>query len=202
MGPMIGLALLAQPRVPLGKVGRFYGSGVYAIYYRGDFDAYNPLKGAEHPIYVGKADPKDPKADSPILQGTKLADRLGEHARNIGRASNLNLEDFECRHLVVVSGWQGSAETFLIRLYEPVWNSETGICYGLGKHGDASTTRANKRSPWDTLHPGRTWAANGDQGDQHSEVSIRARIAKHLQEHPPLWTIEEGVERFFAALRA
>lgn len=200
VGPFIGLGLLAQPRMPLAAVGKFYGSGVYAIYYRGDFPAYAPLSGAEHPIYVGKADPVDPKADSPLGQGPKLSARLAEHARSIGKAGNLRIEDFECRFLVISSGWQESAETFLIRLYEPVWNTETNICFGLGKHGDAAETRANKRSPWDTMHPGREWAAKSLE-DQLPESEILRRLDEHFKAKPPLGTIDQAVQEFFDSLR-
>ena len=200
VGPFIGLGLLAQPRTPLAAVGRFYGSGVYAIYYRGDFPAYAPLRGAEHPIYVGKADPADPKAHSPLGQGPKLSARLAEHARSIGKAENLRIEDFECRHLVISSGWQESAETFLIRLYGPVWNTETNICFGLGKHGDAAETRANKRSPWDTMHPGREWATRSAE-DQFPEAEIRRRLNAHFKAKPPIGSIDQAVEEFFENLR-
>ena len=37
----------------------------------------------------------------------------------------------------VQSHWQGAAEGYLINLFRPVWNNETDVCYGLGKHGDA-----------------------------------------------------------------
>lgn len=201
VGPFIGLGLLAQPRHPLPEIGKFYGSGVYAIYYKGEFDAYAPLKGTEHPIYVGKADPEDPKADTPQGQGPKLSGRLNEHARSIGRANNLNLEDFECRFLVISSGWQESAESFLIRLYDPVWNNETGICHGLGKHGDSGDTRANKRSPWDTLHPGRTWAAHPGLVDQFPESTIRKNLADHFAKFPPVTTTAQAFDKFFEALR-
>ncbi|MBM4094762.1 MAG: Eco29kI family restriction endonuclease [Planctomycetes bacterium] len=59
MGTLIANTLLAQPRRPLKDVPRFYGSGVYALYYRGDFDAYRPIANTETPIYVGKADPAE-----------------------------------------------------------------------------------------------------------------------------------------------
>ena len=37
VGRFVSLALVAQQRYPLADIGRFYGSGVYAIYYKGDF---------------------------------------------------------------------------------------------------------------------------------------------------------------------
>jgi hypothetical protein len=40
-GKIAGLALIAQPRQKLTQIARVYGSGVYAIYYNGDFEAYS-----------------------------------------------------------------------------------------------------------------------------------------------------------------
>jgi hypothetical protein len=160
-GTFAAIALVGQDRIPLSafKDSRLYGSGVYAIYYTGDFELYRPISESEHPIYVGKADPATPNAKAPEFQGQKLSGRLREHLKNIKAASSsLVVDDFECRLLVVASGWQGAAETALIEMFRPIWNQETGVAYGFGKHGDAATTRSNKRSPWDVLHPGRRWA--------------------------------------------
>lgn len=201
VGPFISLGLLAQDRYPLAERDGFYGSGVYALYYRGGFEPYAPISGTEHPIYIGKADPSDPLADTPDRQGPALFQRLSEHARSIRHASgNLAMADFDFRALVITSGWQASAESFLIRLYKPVWNNETGVCHGIGKHGDDAETRANGRSPWDTLHPGRKWAAKSPH-DQVPEPAIRASIAQHFAENPPIRTHKDAIEGFFAALR-
>ena len=205
VGPFIAMAMLAQPLKPMAEINqvpKFYGSGIYAIYYHGDFDAYGPISGSEHPIYVGKADPEDPKADTPQRQGTRLFDRVKEHSKTIRKAtSTLRIEDFDCRYLVITSGWQDSAEKFLIRLFEPVWNSQTGICYGIGKHGDSNDTRANGRSPWDTMHPGRSWAEVSTPGDQFPESEIRANLAVHFMAKPPLRTQQDALTRFFDTLR-
>ncbi len=189
VGEIIALRLLAQPRVPLDVVGgtRFYGSGVYAIYYRGEFDAYAPLRESETPIYVGKVDPKDHGAATPEEQGERLWKRLvQDHAKNIGRVENLDLGDFDCRFLVVRSAWQSTAETYLIERFHPVWNNESKVCYGFGKHGDSASTRANTRSPWDELHPGRPWAwADGNTPYEGGEAKVRADVAAHFDRHPP-----------------
>src|SRR6266516_433472 len=55
-GRIIGITLIAQPRKPLTAIDKFYGSGVYALYYNGDFHSYRGISKKEHPIYVGKAD--------------------------------------------------------------------------------------------------------------------------------------------------
>jgi hypothetical protein len=161
----------------------FYGAGIYAIYYHGRVEkAYLPLAGTETPIYVGKADPKNPQAETAEEQGQALYLRLREHARNIGR-TELPLADFRYRAAPIQTGMQAAVEDFMIRLFRPVWNKEIKICYGIGKHGDKATTRANKRSPWDTMHPGRKWAAD-TMADQMNRTEIEKKIAEHFKEHP------------------
>lgn len=185
VGELIATNMRGQKRIPLGNLERFWGAGVYAIYYNGDFDAYRPLKGTNHPIYVGKANPEDAHANTPEEQGPTLADRLLEHAGNIALAANLRIEDFSCRYLVTRSAWQTAAEDHLIKTYLPIWNKETRICFGLGKHGDKADTRANKRSPWDTLHPARKWAVDSPD-NRRSVTEIKAAIAEHFRLNPPL----------------
>jgi hypothetical protein len=83
VGRFTALALVAQPRHALGSLGRFYGSGVYALYYNGDHPLYRPLSGTETPIYVGKAGPAAAGARTPREQGERLATRLADHRKNI-----------------------------------------------------------------------------------------------------------------------
>lgn len=186
-GIFAAVAMIGQARVPLDSIAsmKFYGSGVYAIYYTGPYTLYQRISGKEHPIYVGKADPRDENAKSATEQGTALCSRLGEHRKNILKANTtLDINDFECRYLAVASGWQGAAEGALISLFRPIWNNETGIVYGFGKHGDSATTRANRRSPWDVLHPGRAWAGHGSLVDAKSRPEIDAELDAHFREHP------------------
>jgi hypothetical protein len=201
IGRFIALALVAQPRHNLAAVERFYGSGVYAIYYRGGFNLYQPIANAETPIYVGKAGPALPNARTPLEQSDRLARRLEDHRKNIGKAtSTLSIGDFECRFLVVQSGYETAAEDYLIHLFQPIWNSETNILFGLGKHGDDAGTRANKRSPWDTLHPGREWAAASIE-DARTRAQIKADLARHFGESKIFKTINQVVAEFIAELR-
>ncbi len=200
-GRFVALTLVAQPRHGLGNLQEFYGAGVYAIYYNGPFDAYAPLSRSDHPIYVGKADPEDPAAKDAIGQGVKLFGRLNEHAKNIRKAtSTLSIDDFQCRFLIVQSGFQTAAEDHLINFFKPIWNSETNICYGIGKHGDSAGTRANKRSPWDTMHPGRKWAVATIE-DQKAPESIRRQIAEHFTRHTPCKDIHHIFEEFIGQMR-
>ena len=200
-GRVVALTMVAQERHSLAAIPEFYGAGVYAIYYRGDFLPYLPLKDKDHPIYVGKADPDRQGAKDAVTQGTKLSARLNEHARSIRKATTtLKIEDFECRFLIVQSGYQKSAEDYLINFFKPIWNSETKICFGLGKHGDSSDTRVNKRSPWDTLHPGREWADRTFENQKSPEV-INEQIAGHLVIHTPYTDVHQIFERIMADMR-
>lgn len=193
----IGNKLIVQDERPLRALEsvRFYGSGLYALYYNGDFDAYAPIRGTATPIYVGKADP--PKgAKTPKEQGDKIWNRVREHVNSIkeveahcgkmGLTGNLKLSDFAFRYLVTASGWQIAAEAHLISLFRPIWNKESGVVRGIGKHGDAAETRANERSRWDTLHPGREWATHeGNKPNRLSVAEIKALIQKHFELYPP-----------------
>lgn len=161
----------------------FFGSGVYAIYYHGKAEkSYIPLSCTETPIYVGKADPRNPQAESVEEQGQALYSRLKEHTKSMVKA-NLPLSDFYYRAAPIQTGMQAAVEDFMIRLFRPIWNKEIKICFGIGKHGDSATTRANKRSPWDTMHPGRKWAAD-TKIDQMKRHEIEAKITEHFKNHP------------------
>ena len=184
VGKLVADTLLLQPRHLLSEMAdtRFYGAGVYAIYYNGDFDIYRPVSRKDYPLYVGKADPAELHAVGPREQGEKLSTRLRDHARSIRGTENLKIEDFECRYLVVKSAWVETAEDHLIEHFRPVWNKEVKVCYGFGKHGDAPETRGNKRSPWDTLHPGRKWATReGNAPSVNSDKEIKANITNHFK---------------------
>lgn len=185
VGRFVSLALVAQSRQPLSDIKKFYGSGVYAIYYNGKFAPYAPIAQSETPIYVGQAAPSISNARTPSEQGDKLSGRLTEHCKNISKAtSTLLIEDFEFRALVVQSGWETAAEDYLIHLFHPIWNNETQLVYGIGKHGDAATTRSNKRSPWDTMHPGRTWAGDPKLQDAKDTARIKTELDEHFKIHP------------------
>ncbi len=161
----------------------FYGAGVYAIYYHGETEkAYLPLSCSETPIYVGKADPKNPQAETVEEQGQALYSRLKQHSNSMLKA-NLPLADFYYRAAPIQTGMQSAVEDFMIRLFRPIWNKEIKICFGIGKHGDSANTRANRRSPWDTMHPGRKWAAD-TKVDQKNRAEIEANIADHFKNHP------------------
>ncbi|WP_114945893.1 Eco29kI family restriction endonuclease [Microvirga calopogonii] len=207
-GRLVAAALLAQPRVPLDLVPRTYGAGVYAIYYIGDHPTYAPIAGTETPIYVGKADPASHSAMTPREQGQKLYGRLADHRKMIrtvegyavekGLPNPLHIADFECRRLVTATNAQMYAERHLISLFQPVWNSDTKICWGISKHGDTEG-RSNDRSPWDVLHPGRKWAMAEKLKDSRSVEQILDDLKSHFAENTPFKDRDHVIELFLEA---
>ncbi|WP_124982512.1 Eco29kI family restriction endonuclease [Ralstonia solanacearum] len=208
-GRLVALALVAQDKVPMARIARTYGSGVYAIYYTGAHPAYASVSGTETPIYVGKADPKQADARTAREQGPQLYGRLADHRRMIrtvgeyavaqGLPNALRVEDFQCRRLVCATNAQLVAERHLIGTFKPIWNNEVGICWGISKHGDAAKTRKNKRSPWDVMHPGRSWAMDEELEDKMSPDLIVSRVAEHFVSNPPHRSRVRIVRDFLAA---
>ncbi len=164
LGTQVADALLARKALPLGNIEPFIGAGVYSIYYVGGFPAYRGIarlndKGRfRQPIYVGKAVPKgarkggySPDADP----GKVMYDRLQEHADGINQVSNLNIKDFFCRYLVVDDIWIPLGEALLIEKFSPMWNL---TIEGFGNHDPGKGRYNQRRSLWDTVHDGRSWA--------------------------------------------
>ena len=177
LGEVVAHRLRNMERVPLPSINEFYGSGVYCFYYHGDLSCYLAIKNSECPIYVGSSIPRVGFAETPKRQGTKLYDRITEHLeKSIKKSRNLKPEDFTCRFLVVQSGLEKAAEDMLIRHYLPVWNKETKVCSGIGKHGDQAR---KEKSKWDVLHGNRPWAA----GSQSLQQATSEKIEKAIEEH-------------------
>lgn len=163
---------------------QFIGAGVYAIYYKGDFPAYEPLAATNrdkwrNPIYVGKAVPAGARKGGlgmNVDHGQALYKRLSEHYESIRSAQNLNEADFACRFLVVDDIWIPLAESLLIEIFKPLWNR---CIDGFGNHDPGSGRKEQRRSPWDCLHPGREWAGKLRESDV-SESELLQRVAEYL----------------------
>ncbi len=190
LGRSVGRALLLSPCEALPPQ-RFEGAGIYAIYYEGNFAAYEAIAmpHCSWPIYAGRAMPAGGRKGLVGLDaspGPRLYERLRQHGRSVDDAVNLELADFRCRYLVVDDIWIPLAERLLIGHYRPLWN---GVVDGFGIHdpgGMPGGTRGRggqQKSPWDTLHPGRRFAVGRE--DRLSKRAILAAIADHFAEHPP-----------------
>lgn len=203
IGAFIALALTYQQRRPLSERLSFYGAGVYALYYSGDHPVYGPISGSETPIYVGSAVSSNHEATTAVEQGDALAQRLKHHRKTIVRGMGPEgRADFDYRVLVVPVGWELAAEGHLIRITKPIWNKETGIISGFGKHGDRAETRANTRSPWDLMHRGRPWADNEATRNRTTLAEIETELAEHFVANPPFRTQNDVLEKLLQSLRS
>lgn len=183
LGESVAKALLAREAVALPPPESFTGAGIYALYYTGDFPAYRKIAEKNKrnqwaaPIYVGKAVPPGARrggyglGESP---GEVLYRRLREHADSIEQADNLSLDDFRCRYLVVDDIWIPLGESLLISMFSPLWNQRLD---GFGNHDPGSGRYNQQRSPWDEIHPGRSWA-----GKLKPNARSKAEILKNIEE--------------------
>ncbi|HEX5057637.1 MAG TPA: Eco29kI family restriction endonuclease [Gammaproteobacteria bacterium] len=164
LGVSVAEAMLEQSVGLLPPPEPFFGAGIYAIYYSGNFPLYAEL--AEYnkndvyqwPIYVGKAVPAGARKGGFGLgadPGQALYKRLVEHSVTIEQAKNIELLDFKCRFLVVDDIWIPLAESLLIEMFSPLWNRKID---GFGNHDPGKGRYQQQKSPWDTIHPGRPWA--------------------------------------------
>lgn len=154
----------------------FSGAGVYTIHYFGAFDAYANVGDA--PIYVGKADMPGKRQGTRSGRSARvLHRRLTEHSRSIDSADNLTLTEFGCRWLVLDPVWIGLTEQLLIAEYRPLWNV---VVDGFGHHDQGRSRRAQERSRWDTLHPGRQWASH-QRPNADTVAAIKKAVGEHLQ---------------------
>jgi len=139
------------------KRSNFDGCGVYALYYDGDCKYYETISGGTTPIYVGKAMPSGVRTGLQTvdpLSEDKIYKRLREHYRSIEEVENLHVSDFTCRYMVCEILWTRYIEQTLITEYSPWWNK---YIEGFGLHDPGKGRSDQKRSVWDTLHPGRSW---------------------------------------------
>jgi hypothetical protein len=150
----------------MSKSDALSGAGVYIIYYFGDLALYGPVAKKngngqfEQPIYIGKAIPKGGRKggfadDDSALHSKALRDRIGQHHSSIRDATNLKVEDFSFRALVVDEIFIPLGENMLIEQFRPVWNL---VIDGFGNKDPGRRRKDQYRSPWDVLHPGRNFA--------------------------------------------
>ncbi len=181
LGESVANAILNRPVEKLPPPEVFLGAGVYAIYYTGRFAAYRRIAERNRgnrfgwPIYVGKAIPAGARRGNfgvGSLPGRVLFNRLSEHADSVNQTTNLEIEDFHCRFLVVDDIWIPLGESLLIQRFMPIWNFYLD---GYGNHDPGAGRYNQKRSPWDIVHPGGSWAARCRPNEQ-SEAEILAAL--------------------------
>lgn len=189
LGESVGQAMLRQQVTPLGNLKSFNGAGIYAIYYTGNLEVYEAIaerngnQRFKAPIYVGKAVPKGVRkgGDLEASPGNVLYNRLKQHAKSIEEASNLDIDDFFCRYLIVDDIWIPLGESLLIAKFDPLWNK---LIDGFGNHDPGKGRHAGLRPRWDVLHPGRSWAESCRARDETAEQIIR-EARDYLLNNPP-----------------
>ena len=179
-------AMLGRKPHHLAELRSFSGAGIYAIYYAGHFPAYQKLAEQNQgndpatPIYVGKAIPAGGRKGSVSTGGTTtkaLFSRLKEHAESIKATTNLRVEDFLCRYLVVDDRWIPLGESLLIAKFAPIWNR---LIDGFGNHDPGKGRYNGMRPKWDVLHTGRGWAEKC-QPRSETAAQIDREITAHLK---------------------
>src|SRR5579863_5960056 len=149
LGRSVAEALLLRPVSPLSQTAGLTGAGVYAIYYTGDFEPYQPVADRnrsdvfEQPIYVGKAVPKGARKGGLTFDASKgrpLRDRLRQHASSVAEARNLDVADFQFRALVVDDIWIPLGENMMIEEFKPIWNL---VIDGFGNKDPGGGARRN-----------------------------------------------------------
>jgi len=89
---------------------------------------------------------------------------------SIKATTNLRVEDFCIRYLVVTPLWITMAERFLIEEFQPVWNVRID---GFGNHAPGKGRAAMEVPWWDAMHPGRGWAAKLKQTRTSQQATER-----------------------------
>lgn len=148
------------PYYHLTNLPRFDGAGVYALFLKSTLNTcYSSNLPPMHPIYVGKAVPSGSRQGRRSDVGSTLRTRLQKHLGSIKQVASLNSDDFLCRFVI----FQGQAttmisavESYFIRKYNPLWNSHID---GFGINAPGAGRYNQSPSEWDTLHPGRYYAA-------------------------------------------
>jgi hypothetical protein len=198
LGRSVAEALLLREISPLAHIGDIEGAGVYAIYYTGGLKPYAPVAEKnrqdrfEQPIYVGKAVPKGARKGGLAFDASKgraLRDRLGQHARSIEEAKNLDLNDFCFRSLVVDDIWIPLGENMMIEQFKPIWNL---VIDGFGNKDPGRRRATQYRSYWDVLHPGRQFAEKLADGGVTAEMLITRLSEYFAGQVVPLVPAEEA----------
>ncbi len=143
--PRALIALLAAAPIALSATAAASVPGTYAVHYNGPHPLYRALRGRSRPIYVGSAE--------------NLKSRLTTHTATLDSCRNLDRADFTVRTVPAASTIDAQVtEQLLQRSLRPPWNDPAVAGFGSRRQGQRRES-AQLATPWDTLHPGRTWAS-------------------------------------------
>lgn len=168
-----------QPLIPLDPlIGRFDGSGLYAVYYDGQtVPLYRPLARLKIPVYVGQALSHNSATGVAVTERRPLWRRVRDHRASID-GSDISAAEFGVRLLRLPDVHADLGENGLRVFYQPVWNT---ILRGFGGHEQGPSTRQGARSKWDTVHPGRSRTFGADKYDRDELMqAVQAHIANQI----------------------
>lgn len=151
--------------------------GVYALYYHGSHPIYSCVSQANEnschlPIYIGKA-LIGGRRKGTSLGAQRLYSRLGEHKKSIKKGDGLDVNDFMFKVVAMELDLVSWGEGILIRHFQPVWNQ---VIDGFGNHDPGKGRNQQRRSVWDTLHPGREWAEKLPNFDPLDEAVVQVKV--------------------------
>ncbi|WP_218001248.1 Eco29kI family restriction endonuclease [Nocardia thailandica] len=169
-----------QPLVSMAEeIPRFDGSGLYALYYRGDsVDLYRPLAKYQIPVYAGQARSSNSATGKTVRAPRPVLSRLRSHRTSIIEGG-LPIAEFRFRALLMPDVHADLGENGLRVGYKPVWNT---VLRGFGSHEQGATTRKSGKSKWDTVHDGRS-RSHGDVPHELAELITEA--TEHIE-----WQVE------------
>jgi hypothetical protein len=174
-----------QPLVSMThEIPRFAGSGLYALYYRGEsVDLYLPLATLQIPVYAGQALSSNTATGEAVRDRFPLHSRLRQHRLSI-MEGGLPITEFRFRALRLPDVHADLGENALRVGYKPVWNSKLK---GFGSKEQGATTRRSKKSKWDTVHNGRRRSHGGVVHDIEKLVAeAEAHIARQVSDYDEL----------------
>jgi hypothetical protein len=195
LGRSIATAILHQELHPFPPKGIPAGSGIYAVYYSGQNSLYAKIveynagkQFLKVPVYVGKAQPKSRVGMTERAAKEKaryVGERVDGHYESILATNGegaLSADDFHFRFLIIDPFLVALGESLLIELFKPVWNSVVG---GFGNNPLGKGRKNQKRSSWDTMHPGRV--SRGIALEPNEVVKILEKISAHVDKTVTEW---------------
>jgi hypothetical protein len=189
-------AFAESPVHDLPPVYHADGVGVYGLYYSGDYELYTTISEqnrttCEKPIYIGKAVSQSRRIGVAGNQNVVgILGKLREHAQSINAATNLKIEDFQCRFLFIGEANNEeetlieAVETRLIKKFQPLWNSS--CLTGFGLHNPGAGRYNQLRSTWDILHPGRSWASKLHFFSDPTRLDLTYKRIRQFLASPPI----------------
>lgn len=150
--------------------------GIYCLYTLGSstFPLYQYFN-TDYPIYIGCSITYSTECPR---QG--IRERLNIHRNSILQATNLSLDDFYYKALVLNPNVILRCEYLLQNYYQPLWDDKNGCLCGFGKKNQKVITNISK---WDVIHPGRKYTLENLDKIRHDREELLQIITKWTRKH-------------------